>query len=89
MTEQNQAQDLLATLRDALHQLEGTLERRAMGSARSPARPNASGRGSQRWADSGCVRIPRSDLTCSSTLRWICSRPCEHSNRGSSTCRPM
>ena len=27
MTEQNQARDLLATLRDALHQLEGTLER--------------------------------------------------------------
>jgi hypothetical protein len=27
MTEQNQAQDLLATLWDALHQLEGTLER--------------------------------------------------------------
>jgi uncharacterized phage infection (PIP) family protein YhgE len=27
MTEQNQAQALLATLRDALHQLEGTLER--------------------------------------------------------------
>ena len=27
MTEQNQAWDLLATLRDALHQLEGTLER--------------------------------------------------------------
>ena len=27
MTEQNQARDLLATLRDALHQLEGTLGR--------------------------------------------------------------
>ncbi len=27
MTEQNQARDLVATLRDALHQLEGTLER--------------------------------------------------------------
>lgn len=27
MTETNQARDLLATLRDALHQLEGTLER--------------------------------------------------------------
>jgi hypothetical protein len=27
MTEQHQAQDLVATLRDALHQLEGTLER--------------------------------------------------------------
>jgi prefoldin subunit 5 len=27
MTEQNQARDLVATLRDALHQLEGALER--------------------------------------------------------------
>jgi chromosome segregation ATPase len=27
MTEQNQARDLVATLRDALHQLEGSLER--------------------------------------------------------------
>ena len=27
MTEQNQARDLVATLRDALHKLEGTLER--------------------------------------------------------------
>ena len=27
MTEQNQARDLVATLRDALYQLEGTLER--------------------------------------------------------------
>ena len=27
MTEQNQARNLVATLRDALHQLEGTLER--------------------------------------------------------------
>ena len=60
MTEQNQARDLLATLRDALQKLEGTLGSTRAGVDRSPARQNASVRVSKRWARSGSVRTPLS-----------------------------
>ena len=61
MTETNKRRDLVATLRDALQKLEVTLSgSRGRGSTRSPARPNASGRGSKRCVHSGSARPPLS-----------------------------
>ena len=75
MTETNQAQNLLTTLRDALHHSKAPSGARGMVSTTSPARQNASGRVSKRWASSGSVRPRRSGSTCSLTPPWIYSRP--------------
>src|SRR5438874_237225 len=88
MTEQNQARSLIATLRDALHQLESTLGRMqegvdAIASQAERIRDSVAALGDLRQREDTSVGIK-----CSSTLPWMCSRPSENLHLGSSTCRP-